>query len=114
MEIIAEATAYAILCFILAPKGSPIPFRLKKGAGGAILFVALFLSYTILQPLLPTEIDHLLHSTIWGVLFAYAVPTEHHPKKKSNKEQGDDEDDKKHTCPKVGVEEGTPPTFTLK
>jgi len=114
MVAIAEAIAYAILCFILAPKGSPISYRLKRKAGGAILFIALFQSYAILQPLLPTEIDNLLHSTIWGVLFAYAVPTEHHPKKKCDKEQGDDEDDKEHRSPKVGVEEGTPPTFTLK
>ncbi len=69
-----ETIAYAILCFILTPKGSPALSRLKKGAGGAVLFIALFKSYAILQPLLPPEIDHLLHSTVWGVLFAYAVP----------------------------------------
>jgi hypothetical protein len=108
-----EAIAFATLCFILAPKGSPVSFRLRKGAGGAILFIALFQSYTILQPLLPSEINNLLHSTIWGVLFAYAIPTQHHPKKQSNKEQGDDEDDEKERSPKVGVEEGKPPTSAL-
>jgi hypothetical protein len=105
-----EAIAFGVLCFILAI-GSPVPYRLKKGAGGAILFLTLFQSYAVLQPLLPTDIDHLLHSTIWGVLFAYAVPSQHHPKKESDKEQGDDEDDEEERSPKVGVEEGTPPTF---
>jgi hypothetical protein len=110
-----EAIAFGAICFILAPKGSPLAQRLKKGAGGAILFVALFQSYSVLQPLLPSEIDHLLHSTIWGVLFAYAVPNPQNRTKVENKEEQGDADEKndERREVKVGTEEGKPPTFTL-
>jgi hypothetical protein len=67
-----EPIAFGVICFILTPNG--FFRRLKKGVGGTILYTVLIQSYTVLQPLLPTEIDELLHSTIWGVLFAYAVP----------------------------------------
>jgi len=85
-----EAVAFAIICFTIY-NGCTVYDRLKKGAGGAILFVALFQSYTILQPLLSDEIDHLLHSTIWGVLFAYAVPNN---TKATDKKQEDNDKDK--------------------
>jgi hypothetical protein len=107
-----EAIAYAIVCFIIC-KTCSLCDRLKKACKGATLFIALSFSYNTLHPLLPQEIDHLLYTTIWGVLFAYAVPTEQQPKKKSDKEQGDDEDDKKHRSPKIGVEGEIPPTSTL-
>jgi hypothetical protein len=113
MEAITEATAFAIICFILAPKGSPILHRLKRGAGGAILYIALFQSYSILHPLLPTELGYLLHSTIWGALFAYATPNlpvrrgANGDTDEGKKEQGDDGKDdkekKEHRSPKVGV-----------
>jgi hypothetical protein len=70
-----EAVAYAIVCFVICKSCTPRD-RLKKAGKGAILFVALFFAYNTLQPLLPEEIDHLLYTTIWGVLFAYAVPTD--------------------------------------
>jgi hypothetical protein len=115
-----EAIAFATICFILAPKGSPILHRLKKGAGGAILYIALFQSYHILRPLLPTELGYLLHSAIWGALFAYATPNlplRNSSTDEGKKEQGDnrqhDEEKKEHRSPKVGVQEGTPPTSTL-
>jgi hypothetical protein len=125
MEVITEAIAFAIICFILAPKGS-LCHRLKKGAGGAILYIALFQSYHILHPLLPTELGYVLHSTIWGALFAYATPNlplrtvrngTNGSTDEGKKEQGDDrqndEEKKEHRSPKVGVQEGTPPTSTL-
>jgi len=68
-----EAVAFATICVLLC-KDCVLCERLKKGAWGAVLFIALHHSYAVLQPLLPTEIDYLLHSTVWGVLFAYAVP----------------------------------------
>jgi hypothetical protein len=83
-----EAIAYAIVCFIICKSCSPRD-RLKKAGKGAILFIALFFAYDTLQPLLPEEIDHLLYSTIWGVLFAYAVPTEKE-RREDNKERKDD------------------------
>ena len=70
-----EAVAYAIVCFIICKTCTPRD-RLIKAGKGAILFITLFFAYNTLQPLLPEEIDHLLHSTIWGVLFAYAVPNQ--------------------------------------
>jgi len=70
-----EAVAYAIVCFVICKSCTPRD-RLIKAGKGAILFIALFFAYNILQPLLPEEIDHLLYSTIWGVLFAFAVPTD--------------------------------------
>ena len=70
-----EAVAYAIVCFVIC-KACSFRDRLKKAGGGAILFIALFFAYNTLQPLLPAEIDHLLYTTIWGVLFAYAVPND--------------------------------------
>jgi len=69
-----EAIAYAIVCFVIC-KTCSLRDRLIKAGKGAILFIALFFAYNTLQPLLPAEIDHLLYTTIWGVLFAYAVPT---------------------------------------
>ena len=70
-----EAIAYAIVCAVIC-KTCSYRERLKKAGGGAILFITLFFAYNTLQPLLPAEIDHLLYTTIWGVLFAYAVPTD--------------------------------------
>jgi hypothetical protein len=86
-----EAVAFGVICFIIC-NGCTFYDRLKKGAWGAVLFVALFHSYTILQPLLPEEIDHLLHSTIWGVLFAYAVPNQ---TKSTDENKEDSDEDKK-------------------
>jgi len=70
-----EAVAYAIVCFVICKSCTPRD-RLLKAGKGAILFIALFFAYETLQPLLPAEIDHLLYTTIWGVLFAYAVPND--------------------------------------
>ena len=70
-----EAVAYAIVCFVIC-KTCSFRDRLLKAGKGAILFIALFFAYNTLQPLLPEEIDHLLYTTIWGVLFAYAVPAD--------------------------------------
>jgi len=70
-----EAVAYAIVCFVICKSCTPRD-RLMKACKGAILFIALFFAYNTLQPLLPAEIDHLLYTTIWGVLFAYAVPND--------------------------------------
>jgi hypothetical protein len=86
-----EVIAYTIICFIICNHCTSYD-RWKKAGGGTILFVALFQSYNILQPLLPTEIDHLLHSTIWGVLFAYAVPNQ--TKGTDKKNENHDEDKK--------------------
>jgi len=99
-----EAIAFATVCFIIC-KDCTFCDRLKKGAGGAILFVALFQSYNILQPLLPTEIDHLLHSTVWGVLFAYAVPNSTKGTDKAEKDHNEDQ--------KVDGEEQEAPNSTL-
>jgi hypothetical protein len=82
-----EAIAFAVICYFLCHNCSTHK-RLKKAVGGAILFIILFFSYNTLQPLLPTEIDHLLHSSIWGVLFAYAVPNQ---TKSKNKQQETEE-----------------------
>jgi len=90
-----EAVAFATICVLLC-KDCALCDRLKKGAWGAILFLALFQSYTILQPLLPTEIDPLLHSTVWGVLFAYAVPNS--TKGTDEKKEDRDEDQKVDDC----------------
>jgi hypothetical protein len=68
-----EAVAFGVICFIICNTCS-LSDRLKKGAGGTLLFFALFQAYNTLQPLLPSEVDAILHSTIWGVLCAYAVP----------------------------------------
>jgi hypothetical protein len=86
-----EAVAYAIVCFVICKTCTPRD-RLKKACKGAILFIALFFAYETLQPLLPEEIDHLLYTTIWGVLFAYAVPTDKechksHEQSKNNSEK---------------------------
>jgi hypothetical protein len=102
-----ETIAFATICFFLA--GGAFGYRLKKGAGGAILFVALHYSYTILSPLLPTEIDNLLHSTVWGVLFAYAVPTEQ-SKKMDEEPENDGEEDGEEKDPE---EDSTPPISDL-
>ena len=86
-----EAIAYITICFFIC-NACTFWNRLKKAGGGAIVFIALFQSYNILHPLLPTEIDSLLHSTIWGVLFAYAVPNQ--PKSTDKKKEDRDEDEK--------------------
>ncbi len=85
-----EAIAFAIICYVLCKDCAPYD-RLKKAVGGAILFAVLFYAYNTLQPLLPTEIDHLLHSTIWGVLFAYAVPN--HTKRKNEENETKEKED---------------------
>ena len=95
IETITYAIAYAIVCFVIC-KTCFLRDRLKKAGEGAILFIALFFAYNTLQPLLPKEIDHLLYTTIWGVLFAYAVPTD----KSCQISHEKDEDDNK----KDGVE----------
>ena len=86
-----EAVAYAIVCFVIC-KACSVRDRLLKAGKGAILFIALFFAYNTLQPLLPAEIDHLLYSTIWGVLFAYAVPNS--TKGTDEKKEDRDEDQK--------------------
>ena len=86
-----EAIAFATVCFIIC-KDCTFCDRLKKGAWGAVLFIALHHSYTVLQPLLPEEIDHLLHSTVWGVLFAYAVPNQ---TKRTDEDKEDRDEDQK-------------------
>jgi len=86
-----ETVAYAIICFVIC-NDCTTRDRLKKASGGTILFLALFSAYNTLQPLLPSEIDHLLHSTIWGVLFAYAVPNS---TQGTDKKQEDGDENKK-------------------
>jgi hypothetical protein len=86
-----ETVAFTIICFILC-KDCTTYARLKKAGGGAILFIVSIFAYNTLHPLLPTEIDHLLHSTIWGVLFAYAVPN---ITKKTDKKNENDDKNKK-------------------
>ena len=95
-----EAVAYAIVCFIICKTCTPRD-RLIKAGKGAILFIALFFAYNTLQPLLPEEIDHLLHSTIWGVLFAYAVPnsTKGTDKAEENRNEDQKVDDEKQEAP---------------
>jgi hypothetical protein len=85
-----EAIAYAIICFVIC-KSCSFRDRLIKAGKGAILFIALFFAYNILQPLLPEEIDHLLYTTIWGVLFAFAVPTDKASQTKDEKDKDDNE-----------------------
>jgi hypothetical protein len=102
-----ETVAFTIICFILCNDCTTC-VRLKKAGGGAILFIVSIFSYNTLQPLLPTQIDHLLHSTIWGFLFAYAVPN---PSKKENKK---DEDCKEEDCvEKKSEKDETPPISDL-
>jgi len=95
-----EAIAYTVICFIICNNCNTCD-RLKKAGGGAILFVALFQSYNILQPLLPTEIDHLLHSTVWGMLFAYAVPNSTKGTDKAEEDRNEDQkvDDEEQEAP---------------
>ena len=102
-----EAIAFASICFILC-NGCTFRDRLKKAGGGAILFLALFHAYNILQPLLPSEVDAILHSAIWGVLCAYAVPN---PSKKMD-EKGENCDEKDDEEKKPQKDE-TPPTSDL-
>lgn len=109
-----EAIAYAVICFIIC-NNCTARERWKKAGGGATLFIALFYSYNTLQPLLPSEIDAILHSTIWGVLCAYAVPNS--PKKVD--EQSEDCDkkgedrDKKDGVEKKPEKDETPPNSDL-
>jgi hypothetical protein len=102
-----EVIAYTVICFIICNNCTPCA-RWKKAGKGAILFVALFHSYNILHPLLPTEIDNLLHSTIWGVLFAYAVPN---PSKKVDEKE--EHCDKKDCVEKQSEKDETPPISNL-
>jgi len=87
-----EAVAYAIVCFVICKTCTPRD-RLIKAGKGAILFIALFFAYNTLQPLLPAEIDHLLYTTIWGVLFAYAVPTDKECQRKDEQSENNSEKD---------------------
>jgi len=106
-----EVVAFAVICYFLCKDCSRAE-RWKKAGGGAIIFVVLFSAYNTLQPLLPTEIDHLLHSTIWGVLFAYAVPNS--SKKMDEKDEDcDKKDDKKESVEKTPQEDETPPISDL-
>jgi hypothetical protein len=100
-----EAIAFAIICYFLCKDCSRAE-RWKKAGGGAVLFIALFLSYNTLQPLLPTEIDTILHSTIWGVLCAYAVPNT-----KTDKQNEDCNE--KDGAEKKPQEDETPPISDL-
>jgi len=95
-----EAIAYTVICFIICNNCNTRD-RLKKAGKGAILFIALFFAYNTLQPLLPEEIDHLLHSTVWGVLFAYAVPnsTKGTDEKKEDRDEDQKVDDEKQEAP---------------
>jgi hypothetical protein len=104
-----EAVAFASICFVLCNGCTPRD-RLKKAGGGAILFLALFHAYNILQPLLPSEVDAILHSTIWGVLCAYAVPTANPSKKEDEKNEDCDEKDDEEKKPE---KDETPPISDL-
>jgi hypothetical protein len=96
-----EAVAYAIVCFIIC-KTCSFRDRLLKAGKGAVLFIALFFAYNTLQPLLPEEIDHLLYTTIWGVLFAYAVPTDKASQVENEKSKDDNEKDDVEKEPQKG------------
>jgi hypothetical protein len=101
-----ETVAYAIVCFIIC-KTCTLRDRLIKAGKGAILFIALFFAYNTLHPLLPEEIDHLLYTTIWGVLFAYAVPTDkacqldNKKDKDHNEKDGVEKETKKNEDPPI-------------
>ena len=99
-----ETIAYATVCFVICKTCTPRD-RLIKAGKGAILFIALFFAYNTLQPLLPAEIDHLLYTTIWGVLVAYAVPNDAQRTNKNEKDRDKDQ--------KVDDEEQEAPNFTL-
>jgi len=95
-----EAVAYAIVCFVVCKTCTPRD-RLLKAGKGAILFIALFFAYNTLQPLLPVEIDHLLYSTLWGVLFAYAVPVNNENNKDDNEKDGVEKKPEKDQDPPI-------------
>ena len=97
-----EAIAYAIVCFVIC-KTCSFRDRLQKAGKGTILFITLFFAYNTLQPLLPEEIDHLLYTTIWGVLFAYAVPADKECRKKMDeKDESHNEKDDEEKPPQKG------------
>jgi len=102
-----EAVAYAIVCFVVCKTCTPRD-RLLKAGKGAILFIALFFAYNTLQPLLPVEIDHLLYSTLWGVLFAYAVPSNKASEMNNEKNKDNNEKDGVEKKPE---EDQDPPIF---
>jgi len=109
-----ETIAYAVVCFVIC-KNCSTRDRVMKAGRGAILFFALFSAYNTLQPLLPTEIDHLLYTTVWGVLFAYAVPTEKECQVSNNCKKCNCEKCKCEKCDdeKKPQDGQTPPNFTL-
>ena len=108
-----EAIAFGVICFVICNTCS-LSDRLKKGAGGILLFFALFQSYNTLQPLLPPEVDAILHSTVWGVLCAYAVPSSRACKASEKMDEKDENCDKKDCVQKEPQEDKTPLSSELK
>jgi len=107
-----EAIAFGVICFVICNTCS-LSERLKKGAGGILLFFALFQSYNTLQPLLPSEVDAILHSAIWGVLCAYAVPSSRACKASEKMDEKDENCDKEDGEEKKPQEAKTPPISDL-
>jgi hypothetical protein len=108
-----EAIAFGVICFIIC-NTCPLSTRLKKGAGGTLLFFALFQSYNTLQPLLPSEVDAILHSTVWGVLCAYAVPSSRVYKASKKVDEKNENGDEKDCVQKETREEKSPSISELK
>jgi len=107
-----EAIAFGVICYAICNTCS-LSERTKKGAGGTLLFFALFQSYNTLQPLLPPEVDAILHSVIWGVLCAYAVPFSPACKVSKKMDEKDKNCDEKDCIQKEPQEPKTPPTSDL-
>jgi hypothetical protein len=107
-----EAIAYGVICFFIC-NTCFLSERLKKGACGTLLFFALSQAYNTLQPLLPPQVDAVLHSTIWGVLCAYAVPSSPACKVSQKTDEKDENYKEKDGVEKQPEKDETPPISDL-